>query len=552
MGKMWRSLDQRPVLAAVCGCACVAAGLYLYSFFTRALLVSFGDSWIFTDMAKRLGINKSLGMVQVFDLVYPPLYSLAISPAYAVFHSEGGIFFAIRTINIALYSLVFYPIFRLLREYCGLTFKASFWGAILLAFSPCTLHYSKWVLSEAIYIPLVALLLYGVFKEKHFGSLPENILIALLLASLPLAKAVGAVPVVAFFILAAGQCAGVIASVSGKEGKWKGVAVIFAVVVLVMILKDIWYKHAIPGLASGYTNYLDAGRFPQLVDPRFWLDRIAKMSAYILIAPQTISNLFIVWLLLARRHRFLFPDPFAFMLVLCWVGHLVVVPLFTVADAAGVYHSRYLMPFMFASPLVGIRYMESFDKKSFLAVCGMLLVMFIAGWPANLHPFAPAYTDGVFLRTDIFHSPAWLLNGVYLLIMLFAAHSLYAHGKARLRMAAVVVLCMTIMGNFYQTWFNVGVSSFRGYDLGGGIGAATIGQLNGPTRPAFYVDSGWRSDSTWVQSGRVMLMVPAVPLFADFKEMKDKKNAVFLTFRKDVEGAKLIKAGNDLSLFSIY
>jgi hypothetical protein len=162
---------------------------YSRSFVNGTLQVAFGDSWIFTDLAKRIALNHSLRM-EVFDIVYPPLYPLLISWAY-FFKNPENIFWAIRSSNMVAYSATFIPLYLLLIGYSGLSRRLAFSFALLLSVAPTTIHYSTWLLSESLYIPLVAGLFLLISEEFYSKSYAHAFGFGFFLALLPLTKSIG-------------------------------------------------------------------------------------------------------------------------------------------------------------------------------------------------------------------------------------------------------------------------------------------------------------------------------------------------------------------------
>src|SRR3989339_773938 len=87
--------------------AAVLIALYLYSYcYDSGLVLMWGDSWIYTDIAKRIAYTQSLCMNKVFDIVYPPLYSLMLSPGFLP-RDINFAFDYIRHANILVYSSAF-------------------------------------------------------------------------------------------------------------------------------------------------------------------------------------------------------------------------------------------------------------------------------------------------------------------------------------------------------------------------------------------------------------------------------------------------------------
>lgn len=530
-------------LVGLFGWLATFCGLLVYSRATGSgLTAAFGDSWIYTDMAKRLGILGTLRMDRVFDLVYPPLYSVLISPAYALSSSNAHIFLAVRIINMAVYSVTFFPIFQLFRRYCRWPVRSSFFGALLLSFSPCTLHYTRWILAEPLYIPLVALTFYCVFEEKHFGSPPENVAFGLVLAALPSTKAIGNIVVIAFAVLAAGQLIGIVESNNVKRGKWKPLGLTIAVCVGALLIEKFWLAALLP--RQHFSSYGDQLSDPILREARYWFDRTTPIIGYLLISPGTVAALFMVCLTLFRS-KIVLSDKLLLMTFLCWIGSMIVIPLFTAGDPKNVYHGRYLMPFAFLPTIISAKYLDDFDRKSFLVIAALLMAMFLVGWPAGLQPFASAYRDGILYIPGM---TAFATNAIYLSIMLLSSWFLCNNKPFGLKVIAALLVLIALWGSHTQNTDTGSVPSFESYDCDH-LGADIIQRLSADPTLKLYVDDKWRNSGTWVQSERIMFMVLAVPNYVNLAKIEGIKKGLLLAAQSKAAGAVLLRQGKKLTLF---
>ncbi len=479
-------------------------------------------------------------MDRVFDLIYPPLYAIFISPAYALFRDNARIFLAIRLLNITAYSTLFVPVYQLLRRYSRWRSAPSAAAALLVVLSPCTLHYTRWILSEPLYIPLVAFTFLAAQAELHFGPPLENVLFGLLLASLPATKAVGNIPVLALLILVAAQLAGIISC--QRVVRWRGALLTFVVFAAITFAERSWMAAILPQGGATYVNSCLSN--PLLRSIYYWLDRVPRILAYLLISPGTAAGIFLLWLTVSRPARVL-DDPLLAMTLLCWAGSVVVIPLFTPLDGPHIYHGRYLMPFALLPVVVGARYLDEFDKTALLAVAAVLMAFLLAGWPAHLDPFAAAYRDGVLSFPG---ASAWSTNAAFFLLILAPAWLLSRDRSAGLKAIAALMVAVAAWQNRVQSRDTGSVPFFAAYDCDH-VGHSILGQLAADPATSLYVDDRWRSTSAWVQMARVMLIAPIPPRFEAIAEVPAMGQALLLTTEHEVPGATALVRGKEISLF---
>lgn len=499
---------------------------YTKDYAARTLQVAFNDSWIFSDLAKRiamLGTPKT----EIFDLIYPPLYPLLISHAYLETDPQK-IFELIWKTNNLVHCVLFFPLYFLLRSYCRLSKGLSLGFGVLLAVSPVTLHYTGWFLSESLYIPLVAIL----FMLVHFGMYRRSVIAALgfglFLSLLPLAKAIGQIFVLTFFIVA-------ILRLPPKRELPRYFFLLALVTIGLMapvLINKLYFSTDITG--SSYGSELEKGlRMKWTYSALRW----KNMFLFYLYAPAVASGLFFLWLIV-RRFKELFRDDFALFSAIAFGLHLIIVPLYTTSDAADVFHGRYIGPLVFTSTLIFFRYRQYLDKSALIMISLTSLALLALGMPCKLKPFAEVFSDGVYcsramvawqISPSAFNIAATtLIIGSALILFKFRAFGLY--------LLFPVMGISFFHGNKLQAV--QGIVRFSDLDRYSMAKAISQGIAENPNT-TLYVDRKWRMSSGWVEAATVMFILPVVPKYINIEDLvqlrASAENFVLLTPQKLVD-----------------
>jgi len=529
----------------------VLALTYLYSLSQKAGLdLYFSDSWTYTEMAKRVALTHALAMGRVYDVLYPPLYPMILAPAYLA-KDARTIFLAIRAINILVYSLVFIPTYGLLKEYARLTRPQSFLGGIIFSISPWTIQYATSVMSEALFIPLVVLVLYLFHKRIFLQSRLKAAGFGAILATLPLTKAIGFVVVFAFGLTALlHYFAEMDRRPARTSPSWMNPVLALSSCFLILLVQKRWMDAMNPGLALGagsdLSGYLKLCGEPLLRSPSYWLTRVRIDGMWACFSTCTILGAISLVIFARRIKSMLSSDPFAVFVLLSLLGTVLIIPVFTTPEGIIAVHVRYLVPFAFASTLIALRLRgELFDRTTALGV--MVLSAF---YVLNARYFA---TQPAFSQSFHHHSILLLRAGfvagqaaVFLPMTMF-----WSRFRERF-VTAILLLLLAIYPtiSFHRTIPGV----VQRFDDQTQISTTIISWQQAFPRTKVYIDENWRQNPGWADDERIMTGIPSLYGFTSIDSLRRSGKGpetpwIFLT-HQELNGERLLLRAERLNLYS--
>lgn len=122
--------------------------------------LGYSDSLAYFEQAKTFFDTGSFTQL-IETAKFPPLYALAISPAY-LFEDMNTVFLVMKIINTLLSSLIIFPAYILAREF--LNKKKSCIIATLSSFIPTIFTMNFYIFSENLFFPLFLFSVYFIYK----------------------------------------------------------------------------------------------------------------------------------------------------------------------------------------------------------------------------------------------------------------------------------------------------------------------------------------------------------------------------------------------------
>lgn len=180
----------------------------LLSFFVASPTI-FGDEYEYAKLAWSIFHHGELRVNNMPASTYPPLYPLALSPAY-VFRDMELVYFIMKIINALLSSAIVFPMFFLLRE----LFKerTARYGALLTGLAPFSFATAPYIMSENLFAPLFLASVYFLFMSFLHRKKHHVILAGAFIGLTVLTRVIG-------LVLLIGIAAGALASARGT--KWR-------------------------------------------------------------------------------------------------------------------------------------------------------------------------------------------------------------------------------------------------------------------------------------------------------------------------------------------
>ncbi|MBI2508171.1 glycosyltransferase family 39 protein [Candidatus Woesearchaeota archaeon] len=122
---------------------------------------AFSDSYIYAKMARSIfyDLNLQVGGKAAF---FPPLYSLALAPAY-LFKSMNIIYPVMKLINALISSLILFPSWLITKEFTSK--KKAVYAAVLVSILPSNFSFSGYIMAENIFYPLFLFSVYFIYKS---------------------------------------------------------------------------------------------------------------------------------------------------------------------------------------------------------------------------------------------------------------------------------------------------------------------------------------------------------------------------------------------------
>jgi len=521
--------------------AAVLIALYLYSYcYDSGLVLMWGDSWIYTDIAKRIAYTQSLCMNKVFDIVYPPLYSLMLSPGFLP-RDINFAFDYIRHANILVYSSAFLPIYLLARSYAGLSATA---GAIVSALL-CTAYYQTFtvlhVMSESLFVPLIAWLFWSIWSELCLRSLWGVLASGLLLVALPLTKALGMIIFMAYILHV---IAYYLSSVRRSEARVKrqyllGQLGAVGSGLFFLALYKQYMHYAIPGISSDWAGYLGGGVMSlfsgggllaseRVQSGAYWYERMRHSGSWLMLYTYTIVPALTVAMIVADPRKVLLRDRLVLAFVFSIVGLLIAVPFFTQGDPLVYVHSRYFIAFVFMFFLIYFRYVaEAMSAWSLVIAICILVIMNFIGLPlcGNMGEKAAR----VCKIADV-HAVSTLCTwmAVALLVAWLVVVYRYRDGRAKITLIGMMLI-MPLIAVVGKREKEPVVCSFRKLSP---LIEVCLSACEKNPRAAFVVDEKWRGQDlqAWIESEMIMFGMQRLPRFDNGRNLVQiGQESVFVT-----------------------
>jgi len=536
---------------------CVICYMYIF-LMGNGLRVVYGDTWIYTDLAKRIAFNQSLRMDCVFDFIYPPLYSALISLAY-YFREQAAIFEAIKIANILVYASAFVPVYYLLKRYAALSRNQSFAGAILLLINTYSLGYVFYITAEPLYFPLLAWLAWFLADMKHFKSGLNVLMLTLIFASIPLTKALGNLVFPSFigatiirYIYVRNKCSRDDAGMLIR----RSVLIVIASAAI-LLLYNIYLRAVLPAaqtdISGGYLAFMN---HPNIIKPSYWFDRTVYSCSWMLIVTGTVAVPLVVSIII-RTPKIIYEDYLASFILFALLSTFILVPLFTATDFMGDPHQRYYDPLMFLFMIILFKYRHLFALQD-LVIAGVMTLLFcIIAPPFPLFIMAD--------RVALIISNMWavylciyVVAGAIFMSMLFV---LYRYRNYFVNIS-LIMMAISMPITFYMKGGMLGPNMF-GFNDASGITQKVISERSLNSKTEFIVDMSWRQklgfqenyDINYWEYYKIMINIPIVPVFKDVNRYvampENKGKRLLVLSHENMLNAAMTIKGRCVSLFVI-
>jgi hypothetical protein len=356
---------------------CLLCVLYIASN-GGALRIIYDDTWVYTDLAKRIFFNRSLAMGEVFTHVYPPLYPALISLAY-FFESQASVFRAILALNVLAYSSAFMPMYLLFRGYSGAGRLQAFCGAVLTVASCWSLPYVGIIESEALYCPLAVWLVWLLLSGAYLRGKAGFFAFVAIFSAFPLTKAMGGLVFPVFTAFSAAACC------RCRAKEWKNIltrpALALFLAAIVFFLYKLYQTSVLPPGSDLSGGYLGCLEYPAVREFAYWLDRVRFNLSWLLKGARNAALPLLLALIF--RHGDVRRDPLVIFSALMFGGIFALVPLFTPEDGLQVDHARLYVPFVFTFVVALIRHSRLIGRGEIVLAavftCAGLLLSYKSG-----------------------------------------------------------------------------------------------------------------------------------------------------------------------------
>lgn len=535
--------------------ACLAC--YLYVVLTgNGLRAIYGDSWVYTDLAKRIALNHFLLHWDYVRFFYPPLYPALISIAY-LFREQAAIFETIKIINILTYSSAFIPMFCLLKHYAGLSRSQSFVGAILLLINWCPLYYVIQIASEPLYCPLLAWFAWFLVDNKYLKNKFDLLLFIFIFIAIPLTRTIGNLVFPCF----AGATIIKLINMRNNHSisdsrKLIGRSIIVLIASALIMLLYMYLKSMLPrspgDFEGGYFFYLlEPQTIPIYLKPSYWFDRTAFAFSWILIGTGTVAVPLILSIVI-RNTKILFKDILASFLFLFLAGTFVLVALFTaMTPIPGNAFERYYNPFLFLFIVILLKYFRLFARKDIIIAGAITLIGVIAAPPLTTHASCFALSQTHLWAVYVL---LYGIGGAMFISMLFI---LYRHKQYFVNLF-LIMMTMSIAVLYFLDYLGgnkFGPNIFSFYDAHG-ITRQVLAERSSNPKTELIVDISWRDsrgDCKYWEYWKIMINLPMIPVFEDLtsylSDPQNKGKRFMLLTHQNIPNAVKIVKGRDISLY---
>lgn len=509
--------------------------------------IYFHDSWIYTDMAKRIALNSSLKMDYVLNLIYPPLYPFIISFAY-YFKSQETIFTAIKFINIMVYSTAFIPIFLILNKYSELSKKLAFVGAILLVINSWSYNCVADIASEALYCPLVAWFAWLFYEKSYLKNYLWVALFTLSMVTLPHVKALGTIIIPVFLATV------VTIYILGIEKLNFSVFKILASV-CISIIVQILYKMYIFSVVPLSQSDISGGYFfclknHNLSEIGYWLDR-TWYSFFGLIIGTGTPAIAIALSIIITNYKVIYKDIFVIFTFYFFVATFIVVPIFTPGDSLGISHIRYYSPLIFLVMVILFKYHVFFSKKDFIIPLILIITNVCFGFkalPDSIINFMSSKFNFMLPSINLL-LPLMFKAGV--IIIFIVGVTLLYYYKERFVLIMFVFFVIALPMSFVMKGRSNLINFKSFYDKYGITEHILINSIINKQKK-LVIDRDFNSTDffTMAEYETIMINLPIVPQYYKANELlsSQKKNILFLT-NKNIPTMKKVGSGKYINLY---
>ncbi len=494
----------------------------------KALQVTYGDTWIYTDLAKRIFFTNSLRMDVVFDLVYPPLYPALISIAYFL-KSQAAIFNAIMALNILVYSSAFFPIYFLFRDYARLTRIQAWCGAILWLISVWPLRYAVHIASEPLYYPLAAWFTWLLIDGAYLRGKTGLAVFISVFAALPLTKALGNIIFPAFILYS-----GIIYYFTERPRPLKLITRPLLVLVISVLIVQLYKKYQFsvlpPGIdvTGGYLSYLS---YPNLMELSYWLERMRLNLSWLCRGTKTAALPMLI-VLFIRNRKLVYKDPLVIFTAVIFAGTLFVIPVFTPADPLFREYPRYCIPFAFAFMVMLLKYHSLITRRDLFAAAGILSVGILIGLPPEFIREPVRWQIGAYYCLYFGCLLYWRKNFINVFLILMCAANMFFVWAGRTRPSEAA----GSIESFYDQY---------------GITEKILEFRKSYPAAAVLVDRTWRGQDleTWREYERTMMNMPFLPVFVEVDKRQAAATPSLLLTHQPVKGMKKMAEGKYTALY---
>lgn len=160
----------------------------------------YSDEYFYSKMAQSIYYSFDLKVHEQVVGYYPPLYSVLISPSYAL-NDMRAVYIAIKIINAILSTLIIIPAWLLSKEF--LKEKEALLVSVLVIAFPGNFSFSSYIMSENLYYTLFLFAIYAIYQIMNKPGYKWEIITGLLIGSCYLTKISGLILLpIAFLSLA--------------------------------------------------------------------------------------------------------------------------------------------------------------------------------------------------------------------------------------------------------------------------------------------------------------------------------------------------------------
>ncbi|MFH1478128.1 MAG: hypothetical protein ABIH24_11660 [Verrucomicrobiota bacterium] len=553
------SIGKNECIRLLAGYILVCCACCLYVVLTgNGLRALYGDTWIYTDMAKRIAFNHSLfHRDYVSIIIVPPLYPMLISVAY-FFREQAAIFEAIKIVNILVYSSAFIPMFYLLKHYARLSAKQSFVSAILLLTNWCSLCYVIYISSEPLYCPLLVWFAWFLADDKYLKGKFDLLAFIFLFSAIPLTRAVGNLVFPWFAAAVIVRLINIrrnnMAENSGKLIRRS--IIVIATSALIIVAYNIYLRSMLPksqgDIFGGYVSYMLSGPLLShfIFKPTYWFDRTAYSFSWILIGTGTVAVPLLLSIFI-RNAKILREDRLAFFLCFFLAGTFALVPLITAGDSYGLACERLYDPYLFLFIVMLLKYVRLFAGKDLVIALIITAMGVIIAPPLTKHASCFALS-----QTHLWavYGVLYGFGGAIFVSMLFVLFR-YKQYFINLFLIMMTISIPVLYILDYLGGNKLGPNIFSFYDAHG-ITKEVLSERASNPNMELIVDMSWKNSRGYCKYWeyyKILINLPMVPVYKDLTiclsdQHSHGKRFMLLTHQNITNAAKIVR-GRDVALY---